>query len=57
MFIIDLFTPPFVQNDIQHGIYEDIFPISKLNDSGPVTFSLENSSDKFLDLANLWILM
>ena len=48
----DLFTPPFVQNDIQHGIYEDIFPISKLDDSGPVTFSLENSSDKFLDLAN-----
>ena len=24
MFITDLFTPPFVQIDIQYGIYEDI---------------------------------
>ena len=48
----DLFTPPFVQSDIQHGYFENVFPISKLNDHGPVEFIVENSSDKFIDLAN-----
>lgn len=48
----DLFTPSFVQSDIQHGYYEEAFPISKLNDNGPIEFILENASDKFIDLAN-----
>ena len=26
----DLFTPAFVQSDIESGIYEDIYPITKI---------------------------
>ena len=51
----DIFTPAFVQKDIQHGFFEEIFPISKLSDSGPVEFFLENATDKFLDLANSYV--
>ena len=29
----DLFTPAFVQSDIQSGRYEDIDPITKLEDN------------------------
>ena len=35
----DLFTPAFQQSDIQHGFYEDVFPISKLDDSGSIEFN------------------
>ena len=38
----DVFTPPFVQKDINLGIFEDVFPISKLNDNGPIEFNIEN---------------
>ena len=51
----DVFTPPFVQKDINHGIFEDVFPISKLNDNGPIEFNIENSTEKFIDLANSFI--
>ena len=51
----DLFTPAFVQSDIEHGYFEDIFPITKLDDSGPIEFLLENATDKFLDLANTYL--
>ena len=51
----DIFTPPFVQKDIKHGIFEDVFPISKLNDNGPIEFNIENSTEKFIDLANSFI--
>ena len=51
----DLFTPPFTQSDIQHGFYEDVFPISKLDDSGPVEFNIGNSTDKFIDLASTYL--
>ena len=44
----DLFSPAFVQRDILHGNYEEIFPITKLEDSGPVEFSVENSREKLL---------
>ena len=30
---VDLFTPAFVQSDIQSGRYEDIYPITKLEDN------------------------
>ena len=51
----DLFTPAFVRSDIEHGYFEDIFPITKLVDSGPIEFLLENATDKFLDLANTYL--
>ena len=53
----DLFTPSFVQTDVQHGIYEEIFPISKLDDNGPIEFTIENSTDKFIDAANTYLKM
>ena len=51
----DLFTPAFAQSDIEHGYFEDIFPITKLDDSAPIEFLLENTTDKFLDLANTYL--
>ncbi|XP_066934121.1 uncharacterized protein F54H12.2-like [Clytia hemisphaerica] len=50
----DVFTPAFVQTDIKQGVYEDVYPISKLNDNGPVEFVVENASETFLDLANTY---
>ena len=49
----DLFTPAFVQSDIESGRYEDIYPITKLKDNGPIEFVIDNASNKFLDLNNL----
>ena len=48
----DLFTPAFVQSDIESGRYEDIYPITKLEGNGPIEFVIDNASDKFLDLNN-----
>lgn len=50
-----LFLPSFTQSDIQHGFYEDIFPISKLDDNGPIEFNIANSTDKFIDLASIYL--
>ena len=46
----DLFTPAFVQSDIESGRYEDIYPIIKLEDNGSIEFAIV--SDRFLDLNN-----
>ena len=51
----DLFSPSFVQKDIQQGVFEDIYPISKLDDNGPIEFVTDNATEKFLDLANSYI--
>ncbi|XP_066930140.1 uncharacterized protein F54H12.2-like [Clytia hemisphaerica] len=51
----DLFSPSFVQKDLQNGVFEDVFPISKLNDNGPIEFVIDNATEKFLDLANSYI--
>ena len=48
----DLFTPAFVQSDIESGRYEDIYPITKLKDNGQIEFVIDNASDKFLNLNN-----
>ena len=53
----DLFTPSFTQSDIKHGYNEDVFPISKLDDNGPIEFNIENATDKFVDLANTYLRM
>ena len=49
----DLFTPAFVQSDIESGRYEDIYPIIKLKDNGSIEFVIV--SDKFLDLNNSFL--
>ena len=41
---IDLFTPAFVQSDIESGRYEDIYPITKLEDNGPVELIMRQIS-------------
>ncbi|XP_057299246.1 uncharacterized protein F54H12.2-like [Hydractinia symbiolongicarpus] len=48
----DVFTPAFVQSDIEHGCFEDIFPITNLDDNGPVEFSIDNATNKFLHLVS-----
>ena len=53
----DLFTPTFVQGDIEHGMQEEIYPITKLDDNGPVEFEYKNATDKFLDLVNSYYKM
>ena len=45
----------FVQSDIESGRYEDIYPITKLEDTGPIEFVIDNASDKFLDLNNSFL--
>ena len=37
----DLFTSAFVQSYMESGRYEDIYPITKLEDNGPI--KLENN--------------
>ena len=51
----DSFTPAFVQSDMESGRYEDIYPIAKLEDNGPIEFVIDNASDKFLDLNNSFL--
>ena len=46
----DLFSPAFVQTDVTEGGHEEVYPVTKLEDSGPIEFFLENASEKFLDL-------
>jgi hypothetical protein len=51
----DLFTPPFVQTDILSGDYEEVYPITKLEDNGPIEFLIENKTDKLIDLVNCYL--
>ena len=45
-------SPTFVQTDIEEGQFEEIYPITSLDDAEPVEFSVENNTDKFMDLVN-----
>ena len=38
---VELFTPVFVQTDIERRHYKDIFPITSVEGSGPKEFSIE----------------
>ena len=51
----DIFTPAFVQSDIERSYYEECFPITKLDDNGPVEFVIENATEKFIDLINTYM--
>ena len=51
----DLFTPAFVQSDIESSTFEEVYPITKLDDGGPVEFTIKNSSDKFIDFVSTYL--
>ena len=38
----DLFTPAFVQSDIESSTFEEIYPITKLDDGGSTQIILKN---------------
>ena len=54
-FRFHLLIPVFVKSDIESGGYEDIYPITKLKDNGPIEFVIDNASDNFLDLNNSFL--
>ena len=47
---LELFKRPAVESDILNEKLEKIYPISKLEDSGPIEFLIEIATDHFLDL-------
>ena len=47
---MELFKRPALQSDILNGKFEKIYPITKLEDSRPIEFLIENPTDHFLDL-------
>ena len=53
----DLFTPAFVQSDIESGTFEEVYPLTKLEDNGPVEFIIKNSTDQFIDIVNTYLRM
>ena len=50
-----MFKRPVVQSDILNGKFEKIYPITKLEDSGPIEFLIENATDQFLDLRQSYL--
>ena len=46
---------PAVQSDILNGKFEKIYSITKLEDSGPTEFLIENATDHFLDLRQSYL--
>ena len=47
---LELFKRLDVQSDVLNEKFEKIYPITKLGDSGPIEFLIENATDYFLDL-------
>ena len=54
-FEVELFKHPVVQSDILNGKFKKIYPINKLEDSGPIEFLIENVTDHFLDLRQSYL--
>ena len=52
---LEYFKRPVVQSDILNGKFEKIYPITKLEDSGPIEFLTENATDHFLDLRQSYL--
>ena len=46
-----LLTPTFAQTDNEEGKFEEIYPITFLDDAASVEFRVKNYTDKFMDLA------
>ena len=49
-----VFSPILIQSDIVEGTYEEIFPLGKLEDAGPIEFNITSTSH-FLDLASTFM--
>ena len=47
---LELFKRLVVQSDVLNEKFEKIYPITKLGDSGPIEFLIENATDYFLNL-------
>ena len=47
---LELFKRPVVQSDILNRKFENIYPVNKLEGSGPIEFLIENTTAHFLDL-------
>ena len=52
---LKLFKHPAAQSDILNGKFEKIYPITKLEDSEPIEFLIENVIDHFLDLKQSYL--
>ena len=52
---VDLFSPTVIQTDISKSTFEEIYPTTKLEDNGPIDFTIENNTEKFLDFSNSYL--
>ena len=52
---LELFKRPAVQSDVLSGKFKKVYPITKLEDSGPIEFPIENATDHFLDLTQSYL--
>ena len=48
----NLFIPAFAQPHTKVAQYQEVYPITSLDEAGSVEFSLESNTDKSVDLAN-----
>ena len=54
---LDLFSLPMTQTSIEKSTYIEIPPLSALTDGGPIEFFVSASSEDYIDLPRLLILM
>ena len=52
---LELFKCPVVQGDILNCKFENIYPTTKLEDSVPIEFLVQNTTDHFLDLKQSYL--
>ena len=52
---LELFKRPVVESDIVNGKFKKFYPITKLKDSGPTQFLIENAADHSLDLRQSYL--
>ena len=52
---LELFKRTVVQIDTLNGKFEKIYSITKLEDSGPIQFLIQNATDHFLDLRQSYL--
>ena len=46
----DFFTPTLVEANIENEHYKEIYPITSLDNARHAEFSVENNTDKLMDL-------
>ena len=52
---LELFKHPIVQSNIPYKKFEKIYTITKLEDSGPIEFLIENATNHFLNLRQSYL--